>query len=81
MARRASISEEAVMPVIRVDVSAPFVLDYSCDRCGQHHALTLDHSGHFAGPLPCAPKNELHIQVEPTQWRRLVEEAQSGIVH
>lgn len=53
----------------------------TCPHCGQEHRLVLDASGHYAGPSPCDGTRHVDLQIDPEEWRALVESSQAAQVH
>ena len=49
--------------------------------CEETHLVLVDNSGHYHGPLPCNLDLVVDIQVDPQEWRALIESQTAGIIH
>ncbi len=53
----------------------------NCTYCGGTHKFHLDASGHYSGPLPCDTSKRVKLQVEPEEWRQMIETEKGKVAH
>jgi len=50
--------------------------------CGSTHEIELDHSGHWRGTCSGLPDGRvMEVQLDPEEWRAIVETQQAEIRH